>query len=180
MRVAESPPSTWLAEMVPAAVTRAMIATESPAVIAWAARHGWTVELDAGDLALVAFVAHPALKLVPADSPAPPVTFRADLPGYAALPPSWTCRHPDGSTSKSAYPEAGTTQALPSSIFHAQGLICAPWNRLAYGDKGGPHSNWGDAANWKTVDPTATKADTLVDMLSCLDLHLASSPGMQQ
>lgn len=59
-------------------------------------------------------------------------------------------------------------------------MICAPWNRLAYkevNDKG-PHDNWGGLTNWTDAAPGYTKADTLADMLSQIELHLSVSPGM--
>ncbi|MFC0028006.1 hypothetical protein ACFFMM_00510 [Micromonospora chaiyaphumensis] len=67
---------------------------------------------------------------------------------------------------------------MPGSIFHPNRLICAPWNRLAYAEHGGPHPDWGALTNWKTAGAGYTKADTLADMLSQIHLHLTLSPGM--
>jgi hypothetical protein len=67
---------------------------------------------------------------------------------------------------------------VPGSIFHPNRLICAPWNRLAYGEHGGPHADWGGQTSWTSVGAGYTKGDTLGDMLSQIALHLAVSPGM--
>jgi len=41
------------------------------------------------------------------------------------------------------------------SFFHGSGVICAPWNRLAYKTKDprGPHNDW-DIGNWMAVAQT--------------------------
>lgn len=44
---------------------------------------------------------------------------------------------------------------MGGSFFHSSGVICAPWNRLAYKSKDprGPHSDW-DIGNWMAVRQT--------------------------
>ena len=47
-------------------------------------------------------------------------------------------------------------------------VICAHFNRLAYGVKGGPHSDWGDPAQWTTAGKGYIHAVTIGDMLQSI------------
>jgi hypothetical protein len=152
-----------------ATVTRAMLAAETPAIMAWAARHGWDIRIDEGALTLDAATVHPASQAT--------IVFHADLDDYPALPPAWTCRDSAGEAIPSAFPLAGTRPGVPGSIFHPGLVICAPWNRLAYAVHGGPHNDWGELTVWKTVSGGHTQAHTLADMLTALAVHLSVSPA---
>jgi hypothetical protein len=152
--------------MIPTVVTAAAVEAEFPAVTAWAARRpGWTVRLDATRLTLHADTVHPVTSQ--------PIAITADLTSYPAVPPAWTITGPGG-----AFPAAGQFPGVPGSIFHPNRVICAPWNRLAYGEHDGPHPDWAGQTNWTNIAAGFTKADTLADMLSQIALHLAASPGM--
>jgi hypothetical protein len=152
--------------MIPAVVTAAAVDAEFPAVTAWAARRpSWAVRYDAPTLILYADTIHPIT--------GQPVAIAAELTGYRAVPPAWTIAGPDG-----AFPTSGQVPGVSGSIFHSNRLICAPWNRLAYAEHGGPHPDWGGQTNWTSAGNGYTKADTLADMLSQIALHLAASPGM--
>jgi hypothetical protein len=64
---------------------------------------------------------------------------------YSAEPPAWHWYNPQTKALddlKDTPKEAG--------FFHSNGVICAPWNRLAYKtvDSRGPHDNW-DIGNWR-------------------------------
>jgi hypothetical protein len=157
--------------VVPTTVTQEVVRGETAAVTSWAARRGWTVQVDVDALTLTAVTTHPACGVT--------LTFRAALDGYPALPPAWTCHNAAGESPRSAYPAAGSRPGVSSSIFHANPVICAPWNRLAYAEHSGPHGDWGGQTNWKDVDTNFTRAQTLADMLAALHLHLSASPGMQ-
>jgi hypothetical protein len=157
--------------MVPAAVTQAVIDDAHAAITAWAMRHGWVVAIDRDRLTLAAVTTHPAVGSL--------LIFHAELDGFPAIPPAWTCRNLDGQTPKSAYPAPPTSGGHVPSIFHTNGLLCAHWNRLAYAALGGIHSNWTDLANWKTTEPGSVRGETFPDMLAAIRTHLASSPGMQ-
>jgi hypothetical protein len=98
-----------------------------------------------------------------------------EFAGYRAVPPAW--RFIDLATGQStphAFPAPGPSPA--GSIFHSMPVLCAPWNRLAYAETGGPHGDWGTAAGWLNVHNT-TQASTVADMLATIDAHLRSSPG---
>lgn len=62
-----------------------------------------------------------------------------DCDQYKAMPPSWCWSNADGSIL-----EAPTDTPMGSGYLHSHGVICAPWNRLAYSTQGprGPHSDW--------------------------------------
>jgi len=92
---------------------------------------------------------------------------RGTFEDYRVMPPVW--RFFDPRTARdigpAAYPLAGP---FPSgSVLHSSGVICAPWNRLAYKDRGGPHEDW-NAANWQTTAPQYTTAKTIPEMLARL------------
>ena len=58
-----------------------------------------------------------------------------------------------------------------SSIFIQQsnkGIICAPFNLLAYGTHAGPHSDWGNPAQWMTAGPGYVYSVTIGDMLQSI------------
>jgi hypothetical protein len=154
--------------MVPAAVTLAVLNQEVPAAQRWAARHAWAIEVALDALQLTAITRHPAddSKLV----------LIGDFIGYRAVPPAW--RFVDlatGQATPRAFPAAGASPG-GTSIFHSMPVLCAPWNRLAYAEAGGPHGDWGAAAGWLAVRST-TQAHTLADMLATVDAHLRYSPG---
>ncbi|TDO06606.1 hypothetical protein EV580_6707 [Mycobacterium sp. BK086] len=153
-------------------VARAVIDAEMAAVAAWAARNGWDVRIDIdGGVegpVLQARTAHPVTHV--------PIVFYAELHDYPVLPPAWTCRDAAGAVSAAAFPLAGTRPGLSGSIFHGALVLCAPWNRLAYGAHGGPHADWTDLTAWKSIGGV-TQAHTLADMLASIAVHLSASPG---
>lgn len=159
-------------EVIPTVVTRAVVAEELPAVLAWAARRpGWTVEFDDPALQLDVRTNHPATGT--------PLLLQADLQGYRAVAPGWRLLNPDtGEATGAPFPQSGSRPPIQGSIFHPHRVICAPWNRLAYKEHHGPHNDWGALTSWTTAAAGYTKADTLADMLSQIDLHLAVSPGI--
>lgn len=76
--------------------------------------------------------------------------LRTECDGYPAEPPAWRWhnRRTKASDAPADTPKGG-------SFFHGNGVICAPWNRLAYKsrDPRGPHGNW-DIGNWMAVPET--------------------------
>ena len=158
--------------MIPTAVTCAVVAEELPAVLAWVARRpGWTAEFDELALHLNVTTTHPAVGTL--------LRIRANLHGYRANPPAWQFLHPDtGEPDPAVFPQPGGHAMIQGSIFHSNKVICAPWNRLAFQENGGPHQDWGALTNWTNAAPNYTKADTLADMLTQMELHFSVSPGM--
>jgi hypothetical protein len=155
-------------------LTKVVVAAELGAATSWASRHGWTLTYDVSTKCGKAVATHPVTGTL--------IEFHFDTTGYPdRQPPAWWCGA-EKSDPKN-YP-SGAAQAKPGhpngSIFHGQPVICAPWNRLAYTQvvPGAPHSDW-TLASWKVMAPEYTQAHSIADMLAALELHLASSPGMQ-
>jgi hypothetical protein len=76
------------------------------------------------------------------------------------------------------FPKGGTLPGGVQSIFHSSGVICAPFNRLAFAEHAGPHGDWGGPANWLSVRRTV-RATNLAEMIAQIEAHLTSSPGWQ-
>jgi len=78
---------------------------------------------------------------------------------YGAIPPAWHWYSPETKLRDQPKdtPEGG-------SFFHDHGVICAPWNRLAYKavDQRGPHPEW-ELATWRT-NPNTKGCKTLSAM----------------
>lgn len=150
---------------VPPTLARASVEAELDAARAWAIRHRWILWWDPDGLRLRASTYHPKAKRL--------IEVIAELDGYPAVPPAWRFVHPaTDNTAQAAFPAAG-----PNSIFHTNPVICAPWNRLAYSENGGPHGDWSGPSSWLKVTGL-TVAHTVPDMLATLNLHLHQSPGM--
>jgi hypothetical protein len=157
-------------ELLPRLVTQAQLETERPAILAWAAKYGWSVGISPADRMIRVGTSHPAAGVA--------LTGLADCAWYPSAAPAWQFVNAAGASARSAYPAPGNTPGISGSIFHRNGLICAPWNRLAYGELGGVHSDWGGIVNWKTAARGYTQAHTIADMLQALMIHLMASPGM--
>jgi hypothetical protein len=155
----------------PPSFTRATVAAEQDAIVAWAERFGWTFAIDPDGLVLRAGTMHPRLDRA--------IEVKAALAQYPALPPAWRFVTPGSDDSPaSAWPAPGTMGGVSGSIFHTNPCVCAPWNRLAYQAHGGPHDDW-TMTSWREITNGLSKADTLADMLDQIHQHLAVSPGMQ-
>lgn len=157
---------------VPRDITIAVVAGELPAADAYAVRHGWRLNWEKEDLALFAEGIHPADKT--------PVRWKADVTSYRALPPVWSCFQGEIKEEKLAwkprFPKGGTLPGGVGSIFHSAGLICAPFNRLAFAQHSGPHSDWGGPADWLKVRGKV-RATTLAEMIAQIVVDLTYSPG---
>jgi hypothetical protein len=155
----------------PRDVTIAVVEEELPAAHAHAGRHGWRLAWLPNDLLLHADGTHPADKSR--------MRLQGNLADYRALPPIWTCYELDANgTAKPRFPKGGSVPGVGASMFIDPGVICAPFNRLAYAtpEYQGPHGNWGGPAKWLDVRGYV-RATCLGEMLAQIILHLQSSPG---
>lgn len=77
-------------------------------------------------------------------------SLRTRCDGYAATPPAWHWYNRETEAIDSPY-----DTPLGGRFFHSAGVICAPWNRLAYKsvDQRGPHGNW-EIGNWMNIKET--------------------------
>lgn len=154
--------------MVPAEVTRAILAEELVPARAWGQRKCWAITDDPAALTVTVQMAHPADHAQ--------LMLRGEFDGYRALPPLWRFVDPaTAEPTKAATPAAGTAHGQ-ASIFHPEGFICAHWSRAAYAEGGGPHGNWGAASGWATVGEGA-QAHVVSEMLAAIAVHLMFSPG---
>ena len=68
-----------------------------------------------------------------------------DCDDYAVMPPAWRWCDVEGGSL-----DAPSCTPDGSGFFHQHGVVCAPWNRLAYKtlDERGPHNDW-TIGDWK-------------------------------
>jgi hypothetical protein len=89
---------------------------------------------------------------------------------YPTLPPIWQWCGADGTMldDPRLVPVGG------SSYFHTNGVLCAPWNRLAYSqvDSRGPHSDWA-IGDWKS-NPHNRECKTLAAMATRIAIEARS------
>ena len=155
--------------MVPRDVTIAVVENELPALNNFAQRRGWSVSWLAVQLAVIADGKHHG------DNTS--VRVHADVTGYRVVPPAWRFVLPDSIEPKPhRFPRGGTVPGGVGSIFHGKGVICAPFNRLAYKEHDGMHGDWGGPENWLDVRGHV-RATTLAEMLAQIVMHLRYSPG---
>jgi len=149
---------------LPPDAVRAVVEKELDAAWGWAARHDWTLQWDSEHLMLRGATYHPRVKQL--------IEVTADADGYRAVPPAWRFVRPG---SDDLGPE-WFPQLTLNVMCDGSPVLCAPWNRLAYRENGGPHENW-SGGSWLQVTE-GTVAHTIPDMLGLIDAHLQSSGGM--
>jgi hypothetical protein len=154
---------------VPKDVTIAVVEDELVAADAYAHRHGWTLTWLKDELVLFLDGRHPADQSL--------MRWRSDVAGYRALPPAWSCfRQDEHGAVSPRFPKDGPLPGDTSSIFHSSGVICAPFNRLAFKEHSGPHADWGGPADWLSVRGKV-RATVLAEMIAQIVVHLKYSPG---
>jgi hypothetical protein len=153
----------------PRDVIIAAVEEDLPAAHAHAGRHGWCLTWLQDALLLHADGTHPADKTR--------MRWQANLADYRALPPIWTCYQLDANGAATLrFPKGGSVPSIGASMFLDQGVVCAPFNRLAYSAYAGPHGDWGGPENWLGVRGHV-RATSLGEMLAQIFLHLQHSPG---
>lgn len=155
-------------------VVLAYLEQEIPAAMAWATEKGLTPDWNPDDLSF-------SLRLQGRgeNDTVEDYLLVGTFDDYRVEPPTW--RFLDPRTGENIGPAAYPAGAWPGgSVFHSHGLICAAWSRDAYGDRGGPHANWGAATQWQTVAREYVQADTIADMLARIYAELQVSSGRMQ
>lgn len=101
-----------------------------------------------------------------------------EFENYPALPPKWYFSDEKWNLKNERifYPKP-TNSKFGSSIFHTNPVLCAPFNRLAYQQEGGPHNDWGGLANWKNVQGQMAKATTVADMIALIYRDFSITTG---
>lgn len=107
--------------------------------------------------------------------------LRGVFDNYRAVAPEWSFVDPEwGQTGHPKYfPKPGQA-SFGASIFilhDKKAIICVPFNRLAYADHGGPHTDWSGPASWLNAGPTNIQAHTLGDMLQAVHRDFVFSRG---
>lgn len=94
-----------------------------------------------------------------------------DCDRYPAVPPAW---HWLNKTTGALNEQEDTPKG--GGFLHGNGVVCAPWNRLAYRSENakGPHSDW-QIGNWKN-NPKTGGCKTLAAMALRI-LHELKSPN---
>ncbi|SRR6266849_7025765 len=146
--------------------------TEIPGAIRWAKHHGLEHSWDKEALAFTVRLQGGSER----EGEPEAYLLTGTFDDYRVIPPVW--RFLDPRTRRdigpAAYPMAGPFPQ--GSVLHSSGVICAPWNRLAYGDRGGPHMDWTEPAKWQTLAPQYTSANTIPDMLARVRAEVLLSP----
>ena len=163
--------------MLPAAVTDAAIGDELPGAMAWAKRHNVAMDTQ--------FIADRIIRAVfvqPENGEK--FYLRGAFEDYRAYPPIWEWYDESWTTTNDLHlsPQPGNSP-IGSSIFiqhNGRGLICAPFNRLAYGEHNGPHTDWGNPAQWITAGQDYIHAITIGDMLNSILRDFRFSDGRMQ
>lgn len=161
-------------EVLPPVVTDAAIESELPGALAWAQRH--QIALDTRLLAerIIRAV------LVRQDTEEK-FYLQGRFDNYKALPPAWDWWNENWSEADGLHlsPSPESTPFGSSMFFRHgnRGVICAPFNRLAYDAHHGPHSDWGGPAQWITAGPQYIHAVTIGDMLHSILRDFRFSKG---
>lgn len=155
--------------MVPREHTILIVEEELEGARAWAERHAVPLEWRPDELELRVQLTQPKTEGL--------FYLRGIFDNYREIPPAWQFCDEDWKASATPvlYPHPETVIEGPppvGSIFHTKPVICAPFNRLAYG-RGAVHPDW-SMADWHSLSqPNQVKASTIGDMLQTLWLHLS-------
>lgn len=157
--------------MLSAQHSRVVVEDELQAAKAWGRRHAVPIEWISETLELRVLLTQPDTETQ--------FYLRGMFDNYRERPPAWDFCDPTWSQTgdKSFYPAKPPRTPFGSSLIHQSPVICAPFNRLAYKVHGGPHSNWGDTAQWITPKGSYIYADTISDMIQAIHRDLQYSTG---
>ena len=148
--------------MIPTAVAIEQVLEELPAVAAYAAAAGLT--LDDSPLR----EGRPAFFVTIYNSKLEPFVVEVDCRDYAMYPP--TIEFLDVTRVR-----RGSRDLYPS-CFHATPCVCARYNRKAYALSGGPHGDW-RLVDWQLPTSNGVAIYTLALIVSDLHSKIASSTG---
>lgn len=161
--------------MITKEATIAVVEKELEGARAWAARNSYDFGWDPDTLTLHVVLRH--------RSSGELFFLSGEFESYPILPPLWAFAAKDWSGAGDLVncPKPDPDKQAPggSWLFINHGgraVICAPFSRLSYGDKG-PHAGWGDAAHWKSVEPGRVHAHEIGPMLAVIDRDLQYTKG---
>lgn len=157
---------------VPADTSRLLVAGELELAKAWFPRHQAVAEWRSEELELRVTLKKAGSELL--------YYLKGQFDEYRMLPPrlrfcgkAW-----DGETDPRNYPKVQRPSRSPLCIMGGAGpVICAPFNRLAYVEFQGPHSDWGGPAAWQSVNTGVIRAVHIGDMLQALQVEVNDADG---
>jgi hypothetical protein len=159
--------------VLPRDATLAVIETELQGARAWAERRQYTLTFDPDTIALRLVLRHA--------TSGESFFLRGIFDSYPELPPIWTFTGADGTGADEPryFPRAHGQPPCSSWLFitrNNKGVICAGFNRLAFSATG-PHPEWGDAVQWRSVAAGYIQAHEIGLMLAAIDRDLQYTTG---
>ena len=150
--------------MLPKVVTDAAIEAELPGAVCWATRHRIAMDTSCVKNQII------RVELIQ-EGENEKFFLQGNFEDYKALPPIWDWRDEtwlvSGEPQLSPQPENNPFGSM--FIRHEDSsVICAPFNRWAYGAHDGPHSDWKEPAQWLTTGAGHIHAITIGDMLQAI------------
>lgn len=150
-----------------ATATELIVAEELRQLEEVAANEGWTVTRLSSESFLLGVPRNGGGEL----------WMRCEADQYPALPPIWRWCGAGGTI----LDDPRITPVGGTNYFHNNGVLCAPWNRLAYSgvDPRGPHNDW-TVGDWKS-NPQTRACTTLAAMASRIAIEAkARFAGVKQ
>lgn len=159
--------------MVPTATTVLVVEDELAGARAWAERHAVPLAWEPEVLEIRATLTQPETDQL--------FYLRGRFDDYRVLPPAWTFTDQSWSAEPAPtfFPRLAQSPNGASIFITYRGpVICAPFNRLAYAEYQGPHSDWVGPSSWLTSGAAdQVKAHFLGDMLQLVFRDLVHSRG---
>jgi hypothetical protein len=139
-----------------ATATELIVAEQLAALAANAAEMGWLLAILGDGTFVLGVPAKDGSHLY----------WRCETDRYPTWPPAW---HWSDAVGKEI--DTANVIARGGNFFHDNGVVCAPWNRLAYNavDKRGPHGDW-TIGDWLTNAKTR-QCTTLAAMAARLAIE---------
>ncbi len=133
--------------------TDLIVAEQLEALAANAAELGWSITILRSSTFVLGVPAKDGSTLF----------WRCETERYPTWPPAWHWSNPHGEET-----DLPTVTGRGGNFFHGNGVVCAPWNRLAYKlvDARGPHEDW-SIGDWLT-NPKTGQCTTLSAMAARL------------
>ncbi len=162
--------------MVPRGTTIEAVERELEGATVWATSHGVYLTWHPDNLEIRVAMEQPSTR----------ETFYllGRFDNYREEPPAWLfCDERwAGITGRSFFPHPHNATIGSTFLNNSPNppVICAPFNRLAYSEHAGPHSNWGGAAQWITPKGRAVYAVAIGDMLQAIRRDLVASKGRME
>ena len=159
--------------MIPTEQSRITVEDELIGARPWSERHDIKLNWLANGLELRVELVQPQTNEV--------FFLRGRFSDYKAVAPEWAFASKEwsGDGQLAYFPNPVQSSHGPSIFINHgnRGVICVPFNRLAYATHAGPHQDWGAPANWLSAAPAYVHAETVGDMLQVIFRDLSYTKG---